>query len=290
MKAPAKKDSLAKLKSEILKLKRRAYVAEKARFERIKRRNSGVRASQDLLAAGVAHEFNNILGAIDGHAEWALESLKSEDMKEALKVIRTGCLRSLQITRALQGIGQVREESKSLVKLSKIFENLKSLVLPELKKSRIELELSAGTSQVYVDQDELLQVLVNLVQNSRDALLESSQKSPLIEVRSTNSRSGVVIRLSDNGDGIPDSFATFIFQPFFTTKGVMRSVGSAQQPAQSAAGTPKGALKSSPKGGVGLGLYLARNMVERQGGTLNLKQSSKKGACFEIVLPLVKGR
>lgn len=113
--------------------------------------------------------------------------------------------------------------------------------------------LSAGFSP-----DSLKQVLLNLVQNAREAAAASGAASPKVAVSVRETAEGVEIAVQDNGPGVPEELRTRIFDPFFTTKGAVD--------------------------GVGLGLFVAEGLVRSAGGRLILAPSSG-GARFVVELP-----
>jgi C4-dicarboxylate-specific signal transduction histidine kinase len=113
--------------------------------------------------------------------------------------------------------------------------------------------LTAGMSP-----DSLKQVLLNLVQNAREALRSSSTEAPRVGVSVRGTAEGVEIAVEDNGPGVPQELWTRIFDPFFTTK--------------------------SAVDGVGLGLFVAEGLVRTAGGRLTLDGASG-GARFVVELP-----
>jgi C4-dicarboxylate-specific signal transduction histidine kinase len=113
--------------------------------------------------------------------------------------------------------------------------------------------LNAGMSP-----DSLKQVLLNLVQNAREALRSGGTNSPQIGVSVRGAPEGVIITVEDNGPGVPQELRTRIFDPFFTTK--------------------------SAVDGVGLGLFVAEGLVRSAGGRLTLDRSTS-GARFVVELP-----
>jgi signal transduction histidine kinase len=269
---------LEALQKQVQLLKRQALAAERMRFESLRpRKRTGF--DGQLFAAGVAHEFNNILGAVDGHAEWALDSGKAADMRDALEVIRQACVRSSQITKALQGIAQPREESKELFSFAAVARELERMAAPVCRKAGLRLLLDVEDAQIYGSSERILEVLFNLVRNAADALVgrELTEADRVLSLTAKVLRRQLRVRLRDRGPGIPDMLADLVFQPFFTTKGTL-------------AQTLEGAGKATGvQGGSGLGLYLSRGLVEDHGGTLTLTPRSKlkgPGAEFEMLLPV----
>ena len=288
----------AKFEQELLRLKRQAFVAERIRFE--KARDSGRQAKNQmaLLAAGVGHEFNNILGAIDGHAEWALSTGTLEDMTEALQVARVACARSAQITRALQGLAQADEESYELVDAGAFFDEIKRLVSAELKLSAIQFTAENSLSKAiifYGSRSRLMEVLVNLVRNAMDELVSlEAHGEKRLHLSLVASKKNLIFSVEDSGQGVDKNISELIFQPFFTTKGVLKAmkIESAGSPDKSLS-KPEATLpeKTSAHGGSGLGLYLSRAIAEDHGGTLELTYAEKlKGARFELSLPIAAKR
>jgi signal transduction histidine kinase len=116
-----------------------------------------------------------------------------------------------------------------------------------------------GTRAAGIAPDALKQVLLNLVQNAREAVTQTGDGVPRIAIDVRDAEDGIVIRVSDNGPGVPVELKTRIFDPFFTTK--------------------------SAVDGVGLGLFVAEGLVRSAGGRLTLDQSQNDGATFVIELP-----
>ncbi len=265
------------LKEQVRALKRKLWVAERMRFEATRALpfSQGVGAWDGrLLAAGVAHEFNNILGAADGHAEWALESGRLEDMKEALEVVRVACQRSLQITRSLQGLPVLDEEATGVFSLSTLQSDLEKHFRPQARKQKVKLEVDLPSLEVYGRHAQLFEVLVNLVKNSFEAL--RGHPAPHVVVSGCERGKKIEIRIQDNGPGVPEALRERMFYPFFTTKGRLKEMWSQ--------GSDPGEVSPGLGGGSGLGLFLSRGLVQAMGGRLDYKPSSQ-GACFSLTLP-----
>ena len=272
------------LKEQVRALKRKLWVAERMRVEAVTKTPSQPRREAwdgKLLAAGVAHEFNNILGAADGHAEWALQTRSPEDMREALLVVRQACRRSLQITKSLQGLPSLREEEANVFALSKLGRELRRHFSVLSKKTGVSLRIDLPDVELYGNEAQLFEVLVNLVKNSFEALQASATQDACVEFTGrTTANTQVKLLVSDNGPGIPAALRERVFHPFFTTKGRLKSmITNTEEEAPSK-------MPSSPSdGGSGLGLFLSRSIIQNMGGRLEHLESTR-GTRFQLSLPL----
>lgn len=264
---------------EIRILKRKLWAAERLRHDAVTKKSSGsAKAIWDgrLLAAGVAHEFNNILGAADGHAEWALESKQFEDMREALEVVRQACARSLQITKSLQEIPNPDEESVEIFNLNKFESELKKHFAPWLRKHKISLSVQLPIASIYGNEARLYEIFVNLIKNALEACAEYSIKDKNtnfeVNVSGALTKTKCKIFVDNNGPEIADVLRDKIFLPFFTTKGRLSSFVKKDE--------------SSPEitQGSGLGLFLSRSLTQQMGGSLDLICLKNKTR-FQMTLP-----
>lgn len=263
--------------------KRQALAAERLRFESVKSfqtRHDPIRV--DLLALGVSHEFNNILGAALGHAEWALDTAEPSDMKEALEVIRTACIRCSKITKSLQGIVQPREEKKSIYSLQELYRELERLWTPRAQTQNVKLIFEKSDIKVYLDPSAVVEIFSNLIKNSFEIFESSKVKAPQVHVKTSVQEGRVEVFIQDNGPGVSEAYRPFLFQPFFSTKGTINAVfkeGKNIDTEMTGSANPKNS---------GLGLYLSKALAQEMGGNLMLFESKESsGACFLLTLPLV---
>lgn len=266
--------------------KRQALAAERLRFESVKNwktKKDVVR--MDLLALGVAHEFNNILGAALGHADWALETLNPKDMKEALEVISTACIRCAQITKSLQGLVQPREEEKSIFELEKLFSEVYRLWQHRAEKNKVKIDSVLLDVKVYLDASAFIEIFSNLFKNSFEAFEKNKTSNPTISINAKVDSKGMVnIHYADNGPGIPATYRPYLFQPFFSTKGSISAVyGEGIVPTEPVINPETPMPKNS-----GLGLFLSRALAQEVGGDLMLIDTPRgEGAKFVISVPQV---
>lgn len=213
------------------------------------------------LAAGVAHELNNPLSIISGNLELLRRGLEQGKVQEReIEVIRRQLDRCRNIAQNLLKLSEQSEPTFKKVDVNKVIEEILYLMRSEIKfrKLHVETQLDTGLLPIKADPSQLEQVFMNLILNAAQAMAQGG--SLKIITRRCDQGNGVEIRFSDTGVGIPQENLARIFTPFFTTK---RN------------GT-----------GVGLGLSIARQMIEGHGGTIQVKSQAGKGTTFIIRLPV----
>jgi signal transduction histidine kinase len=122
----------------------------------------------------------------------------------------------------------------------------------------VEVDLSPEVPVIFVDPDQIRQVLWNLVSNAVQAIESSGTLTVATRPSDPSQGAGVTIRVSDTGGGIPHDVVHNIFNPFFTTKAK----------------------------GTGLGLPIVHAIVEKHGGAIHLDNQEGKGVTFSVFLPL----
>ncbi|HEY5039847.1 MAG TPA: response regulator, partial [bacterium] len=224
-------------------------------------------ASLGRLSAGIIHEINNPLN----YATSALYLLKmKKDLipeagrakyVETVSDIEEGVGRVQRIVSDLRTFTHPHSSGKDWVNLAEILSTSLRFLSQELK-DKIELEVRIPKDQkVMADRNKLIQVFVNLVQNSADALKEKKfgEEKPRISIKSQADNSVVRVYLRDNGAGIAPDDMGKIFDPFFTTK----EVGQ----------------------GMGLGLSICYKIMHEQGGDISVKSEKGKFTEFALELP-----
>ena len=220
-------------------------------------------AAVGTLAAGVAHEFNNLLAAISGHTELGLVSDDVEEIKRALNVVMQTVDRAKKITSNLLTFARRREPRMELADVTGAVEAPLALVERDLEKSNIlVVRRYSEVPPIVCDSAQISQVCLNLLTNARDAMLPDGG-TVTVEVRSDGT--DVLISFSDTGTGIPDEILDKLFQPFVTTKG------------------PLGGGEMS---GSGLGLSVSYGIVKNHGGTIEVETELGKGSTFTVRLPI----
>jgi signal transduction histidine kinase len=222
--------------------------------------HSAKMAAFGQLGAGIAHEVNNPLAGILGHAQLAIRRLGPENpAKASLDLIAQETRRCSDIIKNLLRFARQDTPQFQPVNANEAVGAALSIVDHQLSLHgiRIVRELGESLPQVNGDINQLQQVLVNLAINAQQAM--AGQRGEL-SVRTRAVGGQVLIELQDSGPGISSELQKKIFEPFFTTK---------------AAGQ-----------GTGLGLSVSYGIIESHGGRIEVRSSPGHGATFVISLPV----
>lgn len=223
---------------------RKAMEAERLAFER-KLLETQRLESLGVLAGGVAHDFNNILAAILGHAELArLDAPEGSDAAESLAAIIVGARRAAGLTEqmlAYAGRGRFVSEEVLLNEVARELSALTRATLPP--EVSVRFELDPGLAPVVADATQVRQVLLNLITNAAEAIAARGgpgaiaittgratlDEGDLAGAAFSAARPGpcCFVEVSDSGGGIADEVLGRIFEPFFSTKFTGRGLGLA---------------------------------------------------------------
>ncbi len=223
-------------------------------------------ASVGRMAAVLAHEINNPLESVTNLLFIANTSAGVPDEVSNYLEMADGELRRIaHITR--QTLGFYREVvAPATFRVAGLLDSIVDLLHAKIVSSRAAIHLQCDLQlQVTGSQGELRQVFSNLLRNSLDAIPEGGAialRARIIHAAARDERRAVRISVSDNGQGISPAAFSNIFQPFFTTKGLV---------------------------GNGLGLWVSKQIVEKHGGTIQVRSHTNgtyQGTTFSVVLPL----
>jgi signal transduction histidine kinase/uncharacterized membrane protein YeaQ/YmgE (transglycosylase-associated protein family) len=217
-------------------------------------RRSETLAALGELAAGLAHEVRNPLGAIRGAAQVLVDSKEAKQETEMLEVIEEETGRLGRVVGEFLAYARPESPRRDAVELEALLRS----VLREADAAGLglatELEIAGGLPPVLGDPDQLHRSFANLVRNAREATGPEGRLR--IEARPAES-GGVSLRFEDDGPGVEPEQAERVFQPFHTTR----------------------------SGGTGLGLALVQRVVEAHGGRIDLDPRPGLGAAFTVNLP-----
>lgn len=231
-------------------------------YERMKERDR--LAALGEMAAGLAHEIRNPLGAIKGAAQLILPGNESGETREFLSIIVE------EVNRLNRVVTQFLDYSRPLTIEKQRFDlneavrrsaQVLSSSLGEADRGRIELQLTDDLPAALGDPEQIHQVFLNLGLNAMQAMAERGRLRIETAVR-TSSRAGVAtsqleVRFRDEGPGIESAQLGSLFIPFFTTK---------------------------PKG-TGLGLAISQRIAQSHGGAIEVRSRVGSGSTFTVVLP-----
>jgi len=239
--------------------------------ERLKLEKQLFRASKlsalGELAAGVAHEINNPLATIAGYSEELLDLLKTwkmdlikphlRELKEIINMIKTQSYRCKSITNNLLDFARVNAPTYSDVDINEIIYSVLSLsaYITYENKNRVKLDLMDDMPLLKIDYSHAQQVMLNILNNAFDAIEDSGD----IIISSKEHNNYISVIFKDTGIGIDKKNMERIFDPFFTTK--------------------------SPDKGTGLGLSISYRIMERLGGSIDVKSKKSAGSTFELRFP-----
>ncbi len=210
------------------------------------------------LIGGVAHELNNPLTAILGFSEVMARSDAGMALSEELDIVRQEALRARNIVRDLLFIARPGPIEQQRVDLAAVVAHIERLRRSTWRRNGIDVEirLPQEECELWGNENQLTQVLLNLVTNAEYAVRDTVVKRVSIRVE----REGVntVLQVTDTGHGMDKATASRVFEPFFTTK---------------------------QHHGTGLGLSLSYTMVAAHQGRIELHSEPGKGSRFRVILP-----
>ena len=256
----------AGLISALLSQRRRRHLAEMQSRQRMKELAHVNRFSTaGELTASIAHEINQPLGAILTNAETAQVILKSpspdiEELNEIVSDIVRDDRRASDVIRRIRSmLRKAPFEPKNLDFNEVVREAVEFLsALAVGRKVELDGLLTPGALPIIGDRIQLEQVILNFVVNGIDAMKDTPAEKRIISIRTSRVENFVQLSVSDRGPGIPEDKLKEVFEPFYTSKAE----------------------------GMGMGLSIARTIVEAHNGLIWAENRDHGGASFRIRLPL----
>lgn len=240
-------------------LEHQAQTMELARVGRV--------ALMGELAASLAHEVNNPVGAMVTNANAgqrliARGNVEPAELNDLLADIVADGHRAREVIEGIRNMVRKKETTRALVRIDDIIRDLLRILKADAlaKKVTLTAEIDAKSGYVMADRVQLLQVLINLTLNGFEAMSANRPEARRLSISAQPSGSGeIVVRLRDSGPGFPAGIVDQLFEPFFSTKAE----------------------------GTGMGLTIARTIIEAHGGVLS-GENCDGGACFTVRLPEAK--
>jgi signal transduction histidine kinase len=247
-------------------------VTDETKEVELRRAAAEVQHMEDVgsIAAGLAHNFNNVLSTISMNAELALtEQGVPQTTRDRLQQITDASWKAAALIKRLMQFSRRRELQPRRLQVNWLVGEVLNLVRPILLDNvQVRTDLREGLPEIEADPAEMEQVLVNLIVNARDAMPNGGELTIATEIGDAESEGigddqtkqrFVIITVADTGIGIKEEIQERIFEPFFTTKTAER--------------------------GTGLGLSSAYGIVQQHGGKIAVWSAPGKGAKFTISLP-----
>ncbi len=223
------------------------------------------------MAAGIAHEINNPVAIMLEEAGWIEDVLadmpadeNTGEVAKSVNTIKAQGGRCRTITHKLLGFARKSDEPDQAVQLQALLREVVSLVDQKVREAELSLSsaVAANLPPVRGTPSALQQIFFNLLNNAVDATRGKGSRVR-VEAEKTEDGQAVLVRIKDDGTGIPDKIKENIFDPFFTTK--------------------------APGKGTGLGLSICYGIVKGIGGEITVDSREGEGTVFNVRLPIYDG-
>ncbi|MFN0195682.1 MAG: sensor histidine kinase [Planctomycetaceae bacterium] len=241
---------IARLKLEVESLQQQLMQAQKL-------------SSIGALSASITHEFNNILTTVINYAKLGMRQKDPTSREKAFDKILAAGQRASKITTGMLSFARHGGDRQESTDLSALVSSVLVLVEKDLMMHRVRCETNIeGQPYALLNPTQIQQVLLNLIVNARQAMKNGGQLTISVKANPETGFAEVAVR--DSGSGIPADKLRHIFDRFYTTK-------TADEHGQ---------------GGTGLGLALAREVIESHKGRIRVESTIGKGTTFTLKLPL----
>ena len=221
------------------------------------------RQTMSALTSSIAHEIGQPLSSMIHNAQ-ALELMLNanrvtpDTMGEILSDIRSQGVQATQIIDRHRNMLRSHQLDRRPIDLHAVISESLALVGHDLRARQIDVTVNLSSNPCVINGDQVLlqQVLVNLMINAMDAMAETAQARRRVTIRSEIRKADVAVSVCDTGTGLPAHIDGTLFTPFFTTKA----------------------------NGIGIGLTIARTIVDAHGGTIDAHNNPEGGATFTVTL------
>jgi PAS domain S-box-containing protein len=217
------------------------------------------------LAASIAHEINQPIGAIVTNSNASVRWLKQtppsiSDAEEALECIARDANRAAEVIGRIRSLLRKTPAATLQLDMNDVIREVLTLTSYEAGRrgANVLTDLTNNLTPILGDRIQLQQVLLNLIINSFDAISEITDRPRQVLVKSFRKPDCVVVEVHDSGKGWDEQHSATMFDPFFTTK----------------------------QGGIGMGLTISRSIIESHGGRLWAEPATPHGAILKFTLPI----
>ncbi|MFY9223671.1 MAG: GAF domain-containing protein [Blastocatellia bacterium] len=225
------------------------------------------------LAGGIAHDFNNILGGVLGYTSFIKTKMnKMDPLYRYINIIESSAKRAADLTQQLLAFARGGKYHVQVLDLNALVKEAVELIESTISKNiKLKLDLAKNKLVVEVDGGQIIQTIVNMCINARDAMPEGgylslSTTNVTLDEQFTYKHPGskvgryILFRISDTGMGMTEETKQRIFEPFFTTK--------------------------RDKKGTGLGLAMVYGIIKNHNGYIDVESETGLGTTFSIYLPI----
>jgi signal transduction histidine kinase len=212
------------------------------------------------IAAVAAHDINNLLSSISMFSQMLVDGLDaSSPLHPHARIVHRNTASCARTVRSLLGMAATSSPAREECDVHDLVDEVIELLRPLARQSEtvLHVDAEAEDSVLCANELQLRQALVNLVMNAIQATAKANRGA--VTVGTSNRDGELVLRVGDNGPGIPGELRERVFEPFFTTK-------------------PRGE-------GTGLGLPTTKGIIEAHGGRLILRGGRGGGTVFEMIFP-----
>lgn len=204
------------------------------------------------LAAAVAHEIRNPLTSLKGFLQLLQAGVNRKE--EYYKIMIDEIEKIENITSELLSISKPNTENRKKEPLAEMIKEVAFLLEPQANANNVTIHMEEPIDEYIIcDRSQMKQVLINIIKNA----IEAMENSGKITVFTEYSQSALIVNIQDEGPGIPDEIIGRLGEPFLTTK----------------------------KNGTGLGLMITKQLLERHGASLHIKNNPDKGCTFQLIFP-----
>ena len=249
-------------------------ITEKKKIEALLNRAHRLEAI-GRLAAGIAHDLNNILQPITMASEILRRKSRDEAEQRYIEIINSSAQRGTQLVKQVLTFSKGISGEKGIVQVKHLIREVETILKETFPKNiKIEVDIQKDLWAVVADPNQIMQVLMNLCVNAKDAMpnggkLAIKAQNLTLDNHYATQIPGIkpgpyiLITVEDTGVGIPAEIIDKIFDPFFTTK--------------------------EPEKGTGLGLSTVNNIIKEHGGFINVYSEVGQGTIFKVYLPASSG-
>ncbi len=218
------------------------------------------------MAAGIAHEINQPLTAIDSYAQAAKRRIQSdaidiEKLQDLLEKISKTSVRAGDVITRLRAMVKRQPKKRENININRLIKDSSNIAEVDIHalKFKIDFKLDSATPSVMADTIQIQQVILNLIRNAIDAASKEPDQYKVITISSKllAAKNRVEVSVKDYGSGLDEESAQQIFNPFYTTK----------------------------ESGMGMGLAICHSIIQEHSGHLWVTRNSDKGTTFHFTLP-----